>query len=95
MKVLCLALTIAALSTVQPASGPSAGSWTAAFERRTFIRLDIKTVDGAIAGGISLGNIEVDQHGVVSRADVAPLTLTPISGVTMKGSIVTFARKDG
>jgi hypothetical protein len=90
-----MALTVAALSTPQPASRPLTGSWTAAFEGRTFIRLDIKAVDGAFVGGISLGDFEVDQQGVVSRADVAPPTLTSISGVTIKGSTVTFARKDG
>jgi hypothetical protein len=93
--MLCMALTIAALSTAQTPTGPFTGSWTAAFEGRTFIRLDITAVEGAFAGGISLGNFEVDQQGVVSRADAAPLMPTPISGVTRKGSTVTFARKDG
>ena len=95
MKVLCMGLTLVALSTGQPASGPIAGAWTAAFEGRTFIRLDMKAVDGTFAGGISLGNFEVDQQGLVNRADAAPLTLTPISGVTMKGSTVAFVLKDG
>jgi hypothetical protein len=95
MNILCMALTIAALSTAQPASGPISGSWTAAFEGRTFIRLAVKAVDGGYAGSISLGNFEVDPQGLVSRADAAPLTLTPISGVTMKGSTLTFVRKDG
>jgi hypothetical protein len=95
MRVLCIALTIAALSAAQPPSGPLSGSWTAAFEGRTFIRLDIKAVDGGFAGSISLGNFEVDPQGLVSRADAAPLTLKPISGVTMKGSTLTFVSKDG
>src|SRR5687767_12821417 len=95
MKVLCMALTIAALSTTQPASAPISGSWTAAFEGRTFIRLDVKAVGGGYAVSISLGSFEVDPQGLVSRADAAPLTLTPISGVTMKGSTLTFVSKDG
>jgi hypothetical protein len=94
MKALFMAVAITALSAGQPASGPIDGSWTAEFEGRTFIRLDIKTVNGAIAGGLSLGNIEVDPQGVVSRADVAPLKLTPIFNATMKGSTLTFFRKD-
>lgn len=95
MKALSMAFAITALSLGQPARGPIAGSWTAEFEGRTIIRLELKTVDGAIAGGISLGNFEVDSQGVVRRADAAPLNLTPIFGVTLKGSTVTFFRKDG
>jgi hypothetical protein len=95
MKILWMALTIAALLPAQPASAPISGSWTAAFEGRTFIRLDIKAVDAGFAGAISLGNFEVDPQGLVSRADAAPLTLTPISSMTMKGSTLTFVRKDG
>ena len=55
MKVLYMAVAITALSMGQPAGGPIAGSWTAKFEDRTFIRLEIKTVAGTIAGGISVG----------------------------------------
>jgi hypothetical protein len=95
MKVLCMALTILASSMGQPASGQIAGSWTAAFEGRTFIRLDLKAAEGTLTGGISLGNFEVDQQGLVSRADAAPPTLTPISRVTIKGSTVTFVLKAG
>src|SRR3954465_9689195 len=62
MKALSIALVIAALPVGQPANGPIAGSWTATFEGRTFIRLDIETVNGAIAGGISVGDFEVDRE---------------------------------
>ena len=48
-----------------------------------------------MAGGISLGDFEVDPQGVVRRADAAPLNLTPISDATLKGSTVTFAMKEG
>lgn len=93
MNALSAALTIAALSLGQAGSGSIAGSWTAGFEGRTFIRLELETVNGAIAGGISLGNFEVDQHGVVRRADAAPPNLTPIFDVTLKESTVTFFTK--
>ena len=58
MKVLYMAVAITVLSVGQRTSEPIAGSWTATFEGRTYVRLEIKTVDGAIAGGISLGNLE-------------------------------------
>ena len=95
MNALYAALAITAVSVGQPAGGSIAGSWTAAFEGRTFIRLELETVDGAIAGGISLGDVEVDQQGVVRRADGAPPNLTPIFDGTLKGSTVTFFTKDG
>lgn len=95
MKALYTALAITALSMGQPASGSIAGTWTAEFEGQTFIRLEIKTVNGAISGGLSLGHFEVDQLGVVKRADAAPRNLKPIFDVTIKGSTVTFVRKDG
>jgi hypothetical protein len=95
MKTLYLAVAITVLSVVQSASGAIAGSWTAKFEERTFIRLELKTVNGAIAGGLSVGNIQVDPQGVVNRADPAPSRLTPIFDVTRKGSTVTFFTKDG
>lgn len=95
MKALLLALTIPALFVGQPPNGPIAGSWTAKFEGRTFIRLELKTVNGAIAGGLSLGSFRVDPQGVVNGADAAPLTLKPIFGATRKGATVTFLMKDG
>ena len=96
MKGLCLALAITALWVGQPANAPLAGSWTATFEGRTFIRLEIKTVNGAITGGMRLGsNLEIDSHGVVKRADAAPLDLKHIFGATRKGATVTFFLKDG
>ena len=96
MKALCLALAITALPVSQPATGPIAGSWSAKFEGRTFIRLELKTVNGAITGGIRLGNnLEIDSQGIVKSADAAPLSLIHIFGATRKGSTVTFFMKDG
>ena len=62
---------------------------------RTFIRLELKTVNGAITGGISLGSFQVDRQGVVNGADAAPLNLKHILGATQKGATVTFLMKDG
>ena len=95
MTTLILLGAIAALSAGQSAGGPITGSWTAQFEGRTFLRLELKTANGLITGGISAGNIEVDTQGAVRRADEAPLALTPIFDVKLGGSILTFSRKDG
>ena len=96
MKAVCLTLAITAVSVGQSANGPITGSWSAKFEGRTFIRLEIKTANGTITGGISLGNhIEIDPQGMVKRAAAAPPNLKPIFGATRKGATVTFFMKDG
>ena len=94
MKVLSLVLAITALSAGQPARAPVGGSWTATFQDRTFIRLEITTVDGAISGGISMGDFEVDPQGAVRRAGAAPTSLRPIFDATRSGSTLTFFAKD-
>ena len=94
MKALFLVAAIAALSVSQSAVGPIAGRWAATFEGRTFIRLELKTVNGAMTGAMSIGNFELDAQGLVRRADEAPPDLTPIFDVTLRGSNVTFSRKD-
>jgi len=95
MKAVLVALAITALSVVQPAEQPIVGSWTAKFEGRTFIRLEITSVNGMLGGGMSLGNIQVDPQGVVKTVETAPSILTPIFGIVRNGSIVTFFMKEG
>ena len=95
MKALYMALAVALLTVTQPADAPIAGSWTANFQGRTFIKLELRTVNGGLAGSLSLGNIEVDPRGMVKRADAASPRLTTIFAVTRKGSIVTFSMRDG
>jgi hypothetical protein len=78
-------------------SGPAAvaGTWTAESAGRTFLRLELRNANGTITGGISVGDIEVDSQGVVSKAGEPSPTLSPISGVTLRGSVVSFSRTDG
>jgi hypothetical protein len=95
MKALFLIASVAALAVGQAAGGSIEGTWTAEFERRTFIRLELKTVNGKMVGGISMGNFAVDAQGGVSRADAAPRDLKPISDVRLSGSTVTFSLKEG
>jgi hypothetical protein len=44
---------------------------------------------------MALGNFEVDAQGEVRRASDPPRVLTPIFGVTRRGSTVLFSRTDG
>ena len=95
MKTLAMLVAIAAVSAVQSDTAPIAGSWIAQFDSRTFVRLELKTANGTITGGISLGNFEVDSQGAVRRADECPRALTAIFDVKLRASLMTFSRKDG
>ena len=94
MKTLALLVAIAAGSVAQSGGASITGSWTAEFEGRTFLTLELKAVDGTITGGMSVGNIEVDKQGALRRVGELPRDLRPIFDVTHRASTVTFSRKD-
>ena len=94
MKTLALLVAIATVSVAQTGGESIAGSWTAQFEGRTFLTLELKAVDGTITGGMSVGNIEVDKQGALRRVGESPRDLSPIFDVTQRASTVTFSRKD-
>ncbi len=95
MKTLLLVETMVASAGFQAVDGSIAGLWTAQFEGPTFLKLELQIANGATVGGISIGNIEVDAEGAVKRAAEPPQSLTPIFDVTLRGAILSFARKDG
>ena len=94
MKTLALLVAIAAISVAQSGGASITGSWTAQFEGRTFLTLELKAVNGTITGGMSVGNIEVDKQGALRRVGESPRGLRPIFDVTQRASTVTFSRKD-
>lgn len=94
MKTLALVIALTAVSS-QSGRTSVDGTWIAQFEGRTFLRLELKTVDGATTGGLGIGNIEVDKQGALQRVGELPRMLTPIFDVTEQPSLVTFSRKDG
>jgi hypothetical protein len=94
MRTLGLLVGIAAVSVAQSGGASIAGSWTAQLDGRTFITLELKVVDGTITGGMSVGDIEVDDQGALRSVGEAPRDIRPIFDVTQRGSTVTFFRKD-
>jgi hypothetical protein len=94
MKTLALLVAITAVSVAQSGGASITGSWTAQFEGRTFLTLELKAVNGTITGGMSVGNIEVDKQGALRRVGESPRGLRPIFDVTQRASTVTFSRKD-
>src|SRR5688572_13196433 len=90
MKTVILA-AVCAVAVGQSPAGSIAGVWTAQFQGQTFVRLELASAGGALAGGITLGHFQLDKTGAVSRADAAPRELQPISEVQQRGAIVTFS----
>ena len=94
MTTLALLIAIAAVSAVQSGLSPITGSWTAQFEGRTFLRLDLNTVDGRLTAAMAVGNIELDKEGALRGVRELPREFRPIFDVTRRASTVTFFRKD-
>lgn len=94
MKILALVVAMTAGLGCQSSREPIAGTWTAQFEGRTFLRLELKTDNGTITGGMAVGNFELDGQGALRRVDESPRDLTPIFDVTQQAASVTFSRKD-
>jgi hypothetical protein len=93
--MLALVLALVAGTAGQSAGPWATGSWSAQFDGRTFLKLEVKSLQGALTGGISLGNIEVDKQGGLRSVKEAPLDLKPILDVVDQGARLTFSCKDG
>jgi hypothetical protein len=95
MTRLMLTSLICTTALVQSGAASLAGQWTATYDGRTFVRLELKPAGDVFTGGLSLGNIEVDNKGAVSRVAEAPRTLAPIFDVARRDALILFSRKDG
>jgi hypothetical protein len=95
MKVLALVLALAVSTAGQSTGQWAVGSWSAQFDGRTFLKLEVKSPHGELAGGISVGDIEVDEQGGLRRVKDAPLDLKPIVDVVDHGRRITFSCKNG
>ena len=85
-----VALAVSAQTGVQP----FAGTWTAARDGKTLVRLELRESGGAITGQISLGSVHLDKDGVVDDVIALPRNVTPIFDVALKDGVLSFARKD-
>jgi hypothetical protein len=94
MNAIALSVAITCLTAGQSGTASVAGTWTAEFDGRTFVKLELKTAGGTIAGGLSIGDVEVDKQGALRKVGEMPAKLTPIFDVIQKGSTLTFSRKD-
>jgi hypothetical protein len=94
MPLVAVIVGITCLTAGQSGTGSVAGTWTAQFDGRTFVRVELKTEGGTIAGGMSLGDIEIDNQGALRKVGEMPAKLTPIFDVRQKGPLLTFSRKE-
>ena len=92
MQVVALIVGITCLTAGQAATPSVAGTWTAQFDGRTFVRLELTSTGGTIAGGLSIGDIEINEQGALKKVGEMPAQLTPIFKATLKGSTLTFLR---
>ena len=92
--VLLVTFGTATFQTVQAQPTKYDGVWITQFKGVTWARLELRTVNGQMTGGISLGNIEMNKDGTLRHAGPAPQRLSPIFDVRQQGAVVSFARKD-
>lgn len=90
MKPLALVAAIYALTGSQSATPSVVGTWIAQLEGRTFVRLQLDGINGAVKGGITIGDIEFDKTGDVGKAEEPPRVLRPITVVAQKNGVVAF-----
>ena len=88
-------IAIAAFAAVQAPATKYDGTWVGQFEGTTHVRLELRTVNGAVTGGISLGNIEVNTDGTLRHVEPGPKELSPIFDVRQRGAVIVFSRKEG
>ena len=87
-------IALAAFAAVQAPATKYDGIWIAQFEGVTWARLELRTVNEAVTGGITLGNIELNKDGTLRHAEPAPKELSPIFDVRQRGDAISFSRKD-
>jgi hypothetical protein len=71
-----------------------AGTWLADHAGTTYVRLVLRGADDALAGTLSLGNVQVDDRGDVKTVTAAK-SAGPVFDVHVNGAVLSFARKDG
>ena len=91
----CLWAAAVALAIAQPTASRFAGTWTAALDGKTYVRLELVPTGAALTGRISLGNIHVNAEGRVETVTEAPRVVAPIFDIELRGDVLAFARKDG
>ena len=91
--LICLLMLVPSLS--QARAEDYVGTRTAEFKGTTFMELDLRMLNGALVGNISLGNMHVDENGNVDAVRATPEKREPVTDFAVLGSRLTFTHKDG
>jgi hypothetical protein len=82
---------LAVIPTAQ--SSNAAGVWTAEFNGKTFVKLELKAEGATLAGRISASDIHLDDNGDLRSVGDLPAG-RPIFDVKQNEGTVTFSSKD-
>ena len=106
--ITCSVAPFAAAQARRPKSAPAAppkvttedalrfiGVWTAEFMDTTFLRVELKLVNGALSGTIATGNMHTAEDGrLTDVSDVKESKAASLFDVVLDGNNVTFKRHD-
>jgi hypothetical protein len=92
MKTIAIVMMLALAG--QPGAPAVAGTWTAEFQGRTFVRLQLQAAKETFTGGMTIGDVEFDKTGALKKVGEPPRDLIPIFDVTQKGSTIRFSRRE-
>jgi hypothetical protein len=93
--MIVLMLAFLGVFPVQSAPAAAEGTWVADHQGTTFVRLELRTVNNALTGGIATGNVSVGDNGEVVKVTPVPAALTPLTDLTVNGAVVSFFRLEG
>ena len=87
-------LVLAVLLPYQTTPAGMTGTWVAELKGTTFMRLELRSVDGRLEGGLGIGSFKVDANGVVNEAEGVPATLMPLTNFAVKDGVLSFTRDE-
>ena len=94
MRTALLLAAVVALFSQSPAQ-PFDGTWTADFQGRPLVRLELHAADNTLTGRLQLADIHVDSTGVVDGVNGPLSAPAPIADVIVRDRTVSFTRHDG
>ena len=91
-----IAILLAAVVSLLPQSAvqPFDGTWTADFQGRPLVRLELHAADSTLTGRIQIADMHVDSTGAVERLDSGLSDPAPLSQLIVRDRTVSFTAHD-
>jgi len=93
MRNLTFVATLALIG-VQATLADYSGTWIAERGETTYVQLELSVTNGALAGRLGLGDVQVDANGEVAGAQPVR-ELTPLVGLDLRDGRLFLTRPDG